>query len=65
MLVDGKTVAMVRDVSETDRYGRSLRYVNVDGVFVNRAQAQFSFVGYDRIVLRPDRSHCERRIVAK
>jgi endonuclease YncB( thermonuclease family) len=34
-LVDGQTVAMVRDVSETDRYGRLLRYVYVSGAFVN------------------------------
>ena len=34
-LVAGRTVTMVRDVSETDRYGRLLRYVYVDGVFVN------------------------------
>jgi micrococcal nuclease len=36
-LVDGRTVAMVRDVSETDRYGRLLRYVYVDELFVNAA----------------------------
>jgi hypothetical protein len=36
-VVDGKTVVMVRDVSETDRYGRLLRYGYVDGVFVNAA----------------------------
>jgi micrococcal nuclease len=34
-LVAGKTVRMVKDVSETDRYGRLLRYVYVDEVFVN------------------------------
>ena len=34
-LVGGRTVTMVRDVSETDRYGRLLRYVYVDDVFVN------------------------------
>jgi micrococcal nuclease len=36
-LVDGRTVAMIRDVSETDRYGRLLRYVYVEGTFVNAA----------------------------
>lgn len=34
-LVAGKNVKLVKDVSETDKYGRLLRYVYVDGVFVN------------------------------
>ena len=34
-LVEGKCVRLERDVSETDRYGRLLRYVYVDDVFVN------------------------------
>ncbi len=34
-LVEGKEVRLERDVSETDRYGRLLRYVYVDDVFVN------------------------------
>lgn len=34
-LVEGQTVWLVKDVSETDRYGRLLRYVFVGGVFVN------------------------------
>ena len=34
-LVSGRTVTMVRDVSETDQYGRLLRYVYVGDVFVN------------------------------
>lgn len=34
-LVMGKTVTLVKDVSETDRYGRLLRYVYVGDVFVN------------------------------
>ncbi len=34
-LVAGKTVTMVRDVSETDQYGRLLRYVYVGSTFVN------------------------------
>lgn len=38
-LVDGKTIRMVRDVRDTDRYGRLLRYVYVGDVFVNRQLA--------------------------
>lgn len=34
-LVEGKTVQLEKDVSETDRYGRLLRYVYVDGMMVN------------------------------
>lgn len=34
-LVEGKTVLLEKDVSETDRYGRLLRYVWVEGQMVN------------------------------
>jgi len=34
-LVEGKTLYLYKDVSETDRYGRLLRYVVADDVFVN------------------------------
>ncbi len=34
-LVEGKTVLLEKDVSETDRFGRLLRYVWTDGVMVN------------------------------
>jgi micrococcal nuclease len=34
-LVEGKTIRLEQDVSETDRYGRLLRYVYVEGIFVN------------------------------
>ncbi len=34
-LVEGRRVRLERDVSEVDRYGRLLRYVYVDGIFVN------------------------------
>jgi micrococcal nuclease len=35
-LLGGKTIVMIRDLSEADRYGRLLRHVFADGVFVNR-----------------------------
>ncbi|MEE8618914.1 MAG: thermonuclease family protein, partial [Dehalococcoidales bacterium] len=35
LLVEGKRVHLERDASETDSYGRLLRYVYVDSVFVN------------------------------
>jgi micrococcal nuclease len=34
-LVEGKRIVMIRDLSEADKYGRLLRYVFADGVFVN------------------------------
>lgn len=34
-LLEGKTVTLVKDVSETDRYDRLLRYVFVGNIFVN------------------------------
>lgn len=34
-LVEGKRIHLERDISETDKYGRLLRYVYVDGIFVN------------------------------
>ena len=35
-LVDGKRVTLEKDVSETDRYKRLLRYVYIDGQMVNK-----------------------------
>lgn len=34
-LVYGKAVTLIKDVSETDKYGRLLRYIIVDNVFIN------------------------------
>lgn len=34
-LVEGKTIRLEKDVSETDKYGRLLRYVYVNATFVN------------------------------
>ncbi len=34
-LVEGKEVRLEKDVSETDRYGRLLRYIYIDDVFIN------------------------------
>jgi hypothetical protein len=40
-LVEGQTVTLVKDVSETDRFGRLLRYVYLeDGTFVNAELVQ-------------------------
>lgn len=39
-LVQGQTIQLVKDVSETDRFGRLLRYVYVGSTFVNQVLVQ-------------------------
>jgi len=49
-LVEGQTARLVRDVSETDRYGRLLRYVYVGDTFVN---AELVRQGWAEVVSYP------------
>lgn len=49
-LVGGKKVRLVKDVRERDRFDRLLRYVFVDGVFVN---AELVREGYARAMAFP------------
>jgi micrococcal nuclease len=49
-LVEGQTVRLERDVSETDRYGRLLRYVWVGDVMVN---AELVRLGYAQVSTYP------------
>jgi endonuclease YncB( thermonuclease family) len=42
-LVANQTVGLVRDTSETDQYGRLLRYIYVGGVFVNEELVRNGF----------------------
>lgn len=49
-LVQGQTVTLVRDTSETDRYGRLLRYVYVGNTFVNE---QLVRDGWAEVVVYP------------
>jgi endonuclease YncB( thermonuclease family) len=57
-LVGGETVYLEKDVSETDQYGRLLRYVYLaNGVFVN---AELVRRGYAQsVAYQPDTSHQE------
>lgn len=56
-LVGGCLVTLERDVSDRDQYGRLLRYVYVDGVFVN---AELVRLGYARAEFYPpDTRHSE------
>jgi micrococcal nuclease len=56
LLVDGQVVAMERDTSETDQYGRLLRYVYVGEVFVN---ARLVERGYARAISYPPDVRCD------
>ena len=57
-LVEQKTVTLEKDVSETDVYGRLLRYVYVDGLFVN---GELVRLGYARAIpYPPDTKYQER-----
>ncbi|HEX9897196.1 MAG TPA: thermonuclease family protein [Dehalococcoidales bacterium] len=49
-LVEGKVVRLEKDVSETDKYGRLLRYVYVGSLFVN---AEMVRLGYAQVITYP------------
>jgi micrococcal nuclease len=56
-LVEGKEVTLVSDVDEKDRYDRLLRYVYVDGVFVNEVLLK---EGHARtLVVQPNTRHAD------
>jgi micrococcal nuclease len=55
-LVEGKQVILVRDLSEADRYGRLLRFVFADGVFVNREMVR---LGMARARVYPPDTACD------
>lgn len=42
-LVEGKTIRLVSDVADTDKYGRLLRYVYVGNEFINEELVQEGF----------------------
>lgn len=42
-LVEGKFVQLEKDISEVDKYGRLLRYIYVDGIFVNELLVKEGF----------------------
>lgn len=51
-LVEGKTVKLVRDTSDTDKYGRLLRYVYVGDIFVNDYLVKSGFA--KTMMVKPD-----------
>lgn len=57
-LIFGKTVTLEKDVSETDRYGRLLRYVYLDGVMINEYLVRQGFA--QAISFTPDVKHQDK-----
>lgn len=51
-LVEGKEIRLEKDVSETDKYGRLLRYVYVGDIFVNETLVREGFAEAKRY--KPD-----------
>jgi micrococcal nuclease len=49
-LVEGRVVRLEKDISETDRYGRLLRYVYVNDIFIN---AELVRLGYAQVSTYP------------
>ncbi|MAF85463.1 MAG: nuclease [Dehalococcoidales bacterium] len=49
-LVEGKIVTLEKDISETDKYGRLLRYAYVGDTFIN---AELVRLGYAQVVTYP------------
>ncbi len=56
-MVLGRELVLVKDVSETDQYGRLLRYVFADNVFVNYALVKN---GYARALTYPPDVSCSK-----
>ena len=54
-LVEGKRVRLLPDISETDRYGRLLRYMYVGNVFVNALMVSDGFA--NAATYPPDVAH--------
>ena len=62
-LVEGKNVRLEKDVSETDKYGRLLRYVYVGDIFVNLELVKQGFAQI--MTYPPDISHAQDFITAQ
>ena len=51
-LVEGKTVTLVTDTNNTDRFDRLLRYIYADGVFVNDSLVRNGYA--EAVLYQPD-----------
>ena len=48
-LIENQTVELEKDISETDKYGRLLRYIYIEDVFVNDFLLRWGFAKLDLI----------------
>jgi micrococcal nuclease len=60
-LVDGQVVTLVKDVSETDRYGRLLRYVYVGEEMVNELLVANGWA--EAVLYEPDSAYWEQFVM--
>ena len=56
-LIGGKEVILTKDISETDRYGRLLRHVYYDDVWINKQMIDEGFAKL--VTFPPDVAHVE------
>ncbi len=56
-LIDGKEVTLTKDISETDRYGRLLRHVYYDDVWINKQMIEEGYAKF--VTFPPDVAHVE------
>ncbi len=54
-LVEGKGVTLIKDKTNNDRYGRLLRYVYLDGVFINEVMVEEGYA--EAIEYKPNLAH--------
>lgn len=62
-LVSGKNIRLEKDISETDKYGRLLRYIYVDNVMVNEELVKNGFAHASSFP--PDIKHQDRFLLAE
>lgn len=55
-LVEGKTILLEKDISETDEYGRLLRYVYFGDLFIN---GELVRLGYAQAISYPPDMKCQ------
>ena len=56
-LIEGREVILTKDVSETDRYGRLLRHVYYNNVWINKEMIEEGFARF--VTFPPDVAHVE------
>jgi len=65
LMIEGKSVRLVKDKSETDRYGRLLRYVYAGDTFVNLEHCQNRFLHIFYRLEQMSKIYCQKLIERK